>query len=159
MLVTKFRGEVVRATRDLLVVDTGHAYRKLIARASTELGLEALLGLQLAVQHRLEIEPMKRITTDFTIRDASGDLLLWARDGRPPTMPRGKVLIQSAHEDSAPNMLMAGVTGMHRISQGITTKVQTADGSFLASALRVNDEELAFSVRRPIATLRRAASA
>lgn len=159
LLVTRVKGEVVQATRDMLVIDSGRNYRKLIARASTELGLEALLGLRLSVQHRLEIEPMKKVTTDFTIRDTAGDLLLWARDGRPPTMPRGKLLIQSADNEAEPSMLMAGVGGLQRISQGVTTKVQTEDGSYLASALRVDTGDLAFSVRRPVASLRRAATA
>lgn len=158
LLVTRVKGEIIRATRDTLIIDAGQSYRRIIARASTELGLEALLGLRLSIQHRLEIEPLKRITTDFTIRDSTGDLLLWARDGRPPTMPRGKLLIQSAENDPAPNMLMTGVGGLQRISQGVTTKVQTEDGSYLASALRVGEADLAFSVRRPVASLRRASA-
>jgi hypothetical protein len=83
---------------------------------------------------------------DATIRDASGRLILWARDGgiAPDRVAHGVVLRVAHPEVGSARLALAGPHGVTQLAAHQVAEMRTDEGRFAVLVLRVAHDEASF---------------
>lgn len=148
-LTCEFKGAVVRADHGELMLDTGGRRRRVKLLMPPGLDFGPLAGHPVVVRHRLEIDPLRSITIDLSIRNRYGDLLLWARDGVLPHARHAQGhTIRVAHEGDEAALVVSGIHGPQRVPTAASAVVPTAQGRFVVLSARVRPGDAAFVLVR-----------
>ncbi|MEZ4256935.1 MAG: hypothetical protein R3A78_14690 [Polyangiales bacterium] len=145
ILACKFGGPVIGVEPDGVTLRADGSFRTLRLLMPPGLDLEPLRGHHIEVSHRLEIDPMRSMTIDLSIRNRYGDLLLWARDGvlPHPLHSHGHNVRVSVERDQ--RFLAVRTSGAPAIVPAAASSVvNTGLGRYVVLCARVHESDAAF---------------
>jgi len=144
-LVTHLHGQVLSADEDRIVFELGDdrvAVRALLPRG---LGLATLAGRFVRVTVSLLCHPRRPPTVDAVFRDEGGSVLLWARDGAPPTAREAACgAVRIASSPSGPRLAVVTAHGARTLAARDPAQVRTPAGAFVVLPIRVAPDGAAF---------------
>ena len=115
----------------------------------SSIDLSPLIGHELVVTVRQRYHEAGRTTIDAEIRDASGALLLWARDGRLPTDREARGLaMRVSLSPSGERLAVSHDAGVSTLAPSGRAVVRLHGESFFAWVLRVGLDDLAWVLLR-----------
>jgi hypothetical protein len=144
VLHTSLAGHVVSVGREGLVVEHGGFLAKLRHLLPESIDLGALLGRPVSIDLEERLHG-GRCTVDARIRDADGQLLLWARDGHLPEdrSAHGLALRMRMAEDGR-GLVVAHQSGLALVRGPGLALVDSDAGPLLVLVLRTGDGDAAF---------------
>ena len=150
-VATRVCGRVTRVEPGLILVADPSPVRVRHMLPVTVLA-EPLLGLTVAVSVHVCLRTGTAPQVDATIRDADGELLLWAHDGPLPAdieAPVGLSVRLSHARSASARLAIVGAGAVQTMRAHQRVPVATADGSFELLVLGVHGDGAAFvAVRR-----------
>lgn len=142
-------GRVTAVTPERLVLTDAHGrvtQVRLLLPAALDLGPLLDTEVELELVHDLS---GRRPTVDAVLRDAQGQLLLWARDGALPG-PRGAhgLVVRVTHDGGLPRLVLAASGATASAARGSVAELLVGRTQLTLAALRVEGHGASFLVVR-----------
>jgi len=149
-LVSRASGTVKSVAAGLLVLESGAAEARVHHTLPVAIGLGPLRGFVVDIVVAREADVYGGVTSDAALFDASGALLLWARDGALPRDHLGLgVSVRVAHElGEAPRLVLASSGTLMAASAGQAAEWRVGKVQYHLLAMRVSSDRSAFILVR-----------
>jgi hypothetical protein len=143
---TELHGVIVQVQPDAFVLERPGGRTRVRYLLPSAVDLAPLLGAVVRVELDLILSPHRAPTVNAVLRDARGQLLLWARDGQVPGHMPGFPRVRIAHDPRGPKLAFKGRGAPVLVGASEVATVRTPEGSLWAAAVRVTGDDAAFVV-------------